>query len=389
MIVKKYFMILAAAAALVACSKNELLPTTNDSETEISYLVAPKTKTLSVTQKAFDTKWSFQSTAFYLKKTNGTLTPWAENQGSSSVYFENVPISYQTPVWRNADRKYYWPKDGSLTFFAWTVLSSAVDAAPVSGDKVAPTETQTTSTISEGVVTVTNTDGIKIAGYDVVDNLNKDILVADTKADMTANDKTPVYIIDGVPTLFRHKLSQVFFTAQTIKDEDAYDYTAATDKIKFEINSIKFIGIDRKNTFTQTNVAGAAGSWADAGAIEESQTYTSTVTEVKKDAATLIADGNQYYYLPQKFASQTAGGESKDYIEIKYTITYNVGEATQQVENFTKKLILNNSTSSSSIFAEWEMGKRYTINLRFSLDEILWDPAVENWDDKTNNVTIG
>lgn len=29
------------------------------------------------------------------------------------------------------------------------------------------------------------------------------------------------------------------------------------------------------------------------------------------------------------------------------------------------------------------MGKKYTIYLTFTLDEILWDPAVEDWDPVT------
>ena len=35
------------------------------------------------------------------------------------------------------------------------------------------------------------------------------------------------------------------------------------------------------------------------------------------------------------------------------------------------------------------MGHRYTFNLTFSLNEIHWDPAVENWiDDEASNITI-
>lgn len=41
------------------------------------------------------------------------------------------------------------------------------------------------------------------------------------------------------------------------------------------------------------------------------------------------------------------------------------------------------------VFPKWEMGHRYTFNLTFSLNEIHWDPAVENWiDDEAGKITI-
>ena len=40
------------------------------------------------------------------------------------------------------------------------------------------------------------------------------------------------------------------------------------------------------------------------------------------------------------------------------------------------------------MFDEWEMGKKYTINLTFTLDEILWDPAVEPWVDEYHTLGI-
>ncbi len=50
---KKYFFILAAAAALAACAKNEVTPVLSQENTEIAYNVAPKTKTLAANQENF------------------------------------------------------------------------------------------------------------------------------------------------------------------------------------------------------------------------------------------------------------------------------------------------------------------------------------------------
>ena len=390
---KKYLFILASSAALVACSKNELTPAASVADQEITYTVAPKVKALTTGQIEFDKKWTFKSTAFYLANRdadNATQT-WPTNAAASTVYINGVDISWNTDVWRNADKHYYWPKDGALTFFAWTSLKQNPDAAltaSISDSKAVPAEDLIVSNFSG--VEVTKDKGIVIKDYDVKadGNKNYDILVADTKINMTKNDNTPVYLTTGVPTLFKHKLSQVFFTVQTVESEDptkGHDYTTTEDNIKFEVTSITFKSIDTKNTFTQTNAEGAAGSWSTTASdiTESDQIYTNTKTEVTEDAAVLIAAGNYYYYLPQNFDAPASGAAAtKDYIEVKYDITYNVNDtATETVEHMTKNIVLN-----GSVFDKWEMGKRYTINLRFSLDEILWDPAVEDWGDETKTL---
>ena len=44
-----------------------------------------------------------------------------------------------------------------------------------------------------------------------------------------------------------------------------------------------------------------------------------------------------------------------------------------RVETVTKTIDLK------SIFGEWKAGKYYTLNITLGLDQILWDPAVEDW----------
>ena len=386
---KKSILFLAAAASLVACSKNEVTPVSSAEDVEISYNVAPKVKTMT----KFNTGWKFKSTAYYLKKASGVVTPWKDNESSSTTYIDGVEISYNNNVWRNAEKHYYWPKDGSLTFFAWTNVTESI-AADGTSTYTQPTETGNIKYLSG--VTVSNSEGVVAKDYDVVANKNVDFLVADIKADQTANAVSPDnYYTEGVPTLFKHKLSKVIFTAQTVKSgtSTAYDYKT-TDKIVFKIKSIKFIGIDQKNTYTQGVTVATDGTsvglWGTSPT-EGGQTYTEEETEVTSTLATLYdsANKNQYYYLPQTFDAQTKGSEAKDYFEVNYTITYNSGLATEKTEELTQKCILNNSESGKSIFPAWEMGKIYTINLKFSLNEILWDPAVQDWETVNRDVTVG
>ena len=386
---KKVIVFVAAAAALVACSKSEVTPALNSADTEISYLVAPKTKAAETTPTFLRT-WKFKSTAYYLESSKS----WANNHSNAVKYIDSVSVSWNSSesVWRNATKKYYWPKAGKLTFFAWTSLNlTQISAAMGTGtnEVVKPTETQATKYVSTSDL-FSLTDGVNISDYNVTTNKNVDFLVADIKADQTANNEgaaDPVYNTKGVPTLFRHKLSEVFFSLQT---KDAYDYESK-DGITFTVNSIKFIGIDQVGTYKQgVDATTCLGAWTntDGVATTNDQTYYSTTSGVKVTTTTtpLVASASdqQYYYLPQDFAAQTAGSETKDYFVVNYTIKY----ANGTTETIEQKCILNNSTTANTIFDKWEMGKRYTINLKFSLNEILWDPAVVEWEDANKEITV-
>jgi hypothetical protein len=384
---RKYLFFFAAAAALVACSKNEVIPAVNEAETEITYTVAPKVRS---TINDFDKNWNFESYAYYLANATGD---WAANHASATEYIKGITIEYDTNVWRNKDSKYYWPKAGKLTFFAYTNVTESI-AADASLSDGKGKSTYTFGTIIKP--TVTNTTGVKYEDYDVVANKNVDILVADMKADQTKNvntdysgtytdNRTDAGKFTGVPTLFRHKLSKVIFTAQT---KDGYDYETK-DGITFTINSITFKGIDKVNTYTQGVVADEMGEWGTASASADQIYYKGTTTGVKvtKDIAGLYADGNQYLYLPQKFTAETSGKTplTEDVFVVNYTIKYANGTE----ETIEQECVMNNSdTNVTSVFKEWEMAKVYYINLKFSLDEILWDPAVEDWTEQTNEVTI-
>lgn len=81
--------------------------------------------------------------------------------------------------------------------------------------------------------------------------------------------------------------------------------------------------------------------------------------------------------MPQDFKNVT---EAKNIatIEVKYTVTFKNGTS----ETYSKTL------NVKDIFNSWEMGKRYTFNLIFSLDEIKWAPGVGDWEDETKNIDI-
>lgn len=355
---KKVILILSAVAAIAACTKNEVIPVSSNENAEITFNVAPKTKADADKTQTFDTNNVFASWAFYLPSGK----TWSANVAESQPYIVNSTVSYlaNENVWKNSEKSYYWPKAGSLTFFAYSLNKTdlSLNNPGYPKNKV-------------DCYNAANCYGIS-ALLDLSENPNTDLLVADIAADKKANATT--YYYSGVPTLFKHKMSRVAFAVRK-----AADYS---DK-KFTLNYIKFHNLNFDGHYAQFSNEGQTDKTVCAEYIKPGDTrkdidYTTTVMEVTSSNDYVnVANEENYIYFPQLF--EGVEGESKvATIEINYTVTTTVtgGANTTTIdETLTKKL------NVKDFFASWDMGKRYTFNLTFSLDEIFWDPAVEDWTD--------
>ena len=185
-------------------------------------------------------------------------------------------------------------------------------------------------------------------------------MVADIAKDKNANETA--YSFNGVPTLFKHKLSKV-----VCKVQKAADYQG----VKFELNSIKFLKVSHYATYAQLPTEKITPSGTN-----DDQVYTSATQEITT-TLTPVTTEDVVIYIPQEFTDETSK------IEITYTITTTVeGSTTPVVQTVVREYPIKDK------FAEWEMGKRYIFNLTFSLDEILWAPAVEPWVDVTSGTTV-
>ena len=355
---KKYIFFFAAAAALAGCSKNEVTPDFSNENAEIAYNVAPKTKALSGTQKDFDHANVFTSYAYYLAPGK----TWDANFEESKPYIEASEISYVGELWKNAHKTYYWPKDGgSLTFFSYSLNKPNMDFSDGQSGM--------------GIAITKDTDGSFIGGvngsFDVQRLKNVDFLVADIAKDQTNNVTT--YAHSGVPTLFRHKLSQVQFTAKLQEHYDSKTFT---------VNDIQFLQLGHYASYSQF-----PEKWSELQSTAIDQQYAVNANQVSneksRDVITPIInnkagtkqDDGQYIYLPHVFGDN-------DYLQIDYTVTTLVGTK-EVVENCTEKIQVN------KIFKKWEIGKKYVFDITFSLNEIHWDPAVEDWTTETaGSITI-
>ncbi len=342
---KKFILIAAAASvALAACTKTEVK--VDDTSQEISWqtVINPASKALdATTQSAFPTTNVFKSWAYLY--TDGAEYP--DSPASTAVYINNETVKYNTSKW-TTETTHYWPKDdkSSLTFFAWTDLNGANDPAVT----------------SPNTVTCDAANGVKFNEFDITTDKNKDLLVADVAANKTANDKTPQYSTEGVPTMFKHILSQFKFNVKQAADYT--DYTLSLDEITFD-------KIGTKATYTQTGTT----PWATPGTTGAIQAYKATATS-GGDALSTGTDltSNEYtLLLPQTLADDNT-------VTIKYNIKH--GTVTENVtETRTIKELFSGVTAL-------EAGKSYTVNVTISLEEILWDPAVTNWEDVAGTLGI-
>lgn len=356
---KKLFYFAAAAVALAACAKNEVIPVNSGENQEITFNVAPKTKATT----AFDKHFKFKAWAYYLpgtvkwdKKDGDNTTDPITPATTPALYIDGAVISNTEPdgtdgVWKAA-KTYYWPKDGSLTFFAYSLNRDNLTLT--GGD----------SFFHCGV-----SSGINGA-IDLKANPNTDFLVAEIAKDRTGNVKT--HFTEGVPTLFRHKLSNIVFKVAA----GSYDRTS------FKLKSIQFIKIGYYGSYNQVPESFSHGLQSVPyspyySQSVEGQDITTTLTEVDNGSL------KNWIFVPQRFDDDT------EEIEVEYEIKTEVATDNVVTQTVKKTIKLNelfptkydNSDPKKVIGGGWEMGKRYTINLTFTLDEILWDPAVQEWED--------
>lgn len=352
---KHIFYIAAACVALASCVKNEVR--VNAPDKEITF----QTVSTKAGDAAFETNKHFFSYAYFLGKGKN----WDANHAEAEAYIDNALITYDTPAagkgyWAAKD-KYYWPKQGKLTFFAWT--DNTIHN---------PTSNPAPSVGTGATVTCAHDTGIKIEKYSVKDNPNKDILVAEIAKNKTANESVTGRDWDnGVPTVFRHALASVEFK---VNKKENYD------KVEFRVKKITLKNVYTKGTFTQGSPTESWG-WSAQTAPEslsvftgdKEVTKTADVTATNKGFDILKpATGDYSIVLPQTFDAASTSELTIDYdIITNYT-------GTKVTENVTETKKLNEIYKDN-----WDCKKKYVLGITLGLNEIYWDPSVEGWDNGT------
>lgn len=313
-------------------------------------------KTKADPNQAYDTKSTFGAFAF---QHTGSFADVNDESGFTK-YIDNVEIKYDadaTATSWHAEKMYYWPKNGSkLTFYAYS---------PFSISKVSEGQTSP--------VSCTGKDGIKITDWDVEKNQTVDIMVADAEKDKTENGANGGFT--GVPTVFRHKLTQI--AGFTVKTQEAYSGITITVK-KIEITGVKHKGTYVLQGTTEVWTADDATTtytWYDSSKEGSSkysiQNNTNSLSVVPN---ALSHSENCLYVLPQEFTEDAK-------LKITYSRNYPIGDQTAEIK-------LSDLKDKKDEVVKWDMNKKITYTIIFTLDEILWAPSVVDWSEDGGSANI-
>lgn len=371
---KVLFFVLAAGVALVACTKNEVKPVEVDQEITFQAVVdkaATKAGTFD-NGVTYPIDRPFGTFAFFYTSSDGYTKDAPKYIDNAKV--ENTSSATFGEAW-TTNPKYYWPKQGYLTFMSYSPydkLNSIVTCEAA------------TDALAE----------IKIPNWDVDANQDVDIMIADRVDNLTANGNNAGYT--GVRTVFRHKLAQIVkFSVQTKEDFgnlDANGDPQAGSKLFF-LQKIEIQNIVTNGTFSSgvkpSNEAGAIGIWTNAeNSVTKPYTwYNNTATtleqgkeyEFNKNTAVALSSGdiktNGYLLVrPQTFAEN----DNSKKIKITYVIRSYTSATAFSDETVVQWFNIHSATPS------WDINKKYSFTITVDLNQIYWAPSVENWEDGTS-----
>lgn len=358
---------LCFATLTLSCTKVEQSEPT---QAQICYNVVQYTQTKAA--GLYPTTEKFISTAFYLE--NGKT--WAANHSEAIAYIENATISFNGTLWRDKDHSYYWPRAGKLNFLSYS-----------------PAAIQPNTTIDKDT-------GITIKGWDVAANQNIDIMVADVQTEQTANQKVGTYT--GVPTIFRHKLSQIVgFEFNTFEDY-AHGHDGSTsnpyknEDFVFIVKEISIGNLIQKGSYYSSFDVGTAaakiGAWIPDGSAD-----ASSYTWYKNDEGTKIIysttsmtsiDGKALMILPQTFANPgEADPSTVPHLKLVYTQrSYNASSYSDTEKTTYVSLYDLFQSSANKINLNRQIKVRITFNRQANL--ITWAPDQDDWSDSEFSVFI-
>ena len=398
---KVLFFALAAGVALAACTKNEVRPVEVDQEITFQ----------AVVDKAATKAGTFDNSATYpTDRPFGTvayLEP-ANEGGTAGVHIPLSEVKYSNYYWSTADA-YYWPVQGSLSFMSYSPYKYQ----------------ESGSTDQVGVAAEYNK--LTISTYNVAAHQETDLMVADIKKGQKANTTQDGGTWQkGVPTIFRHKLSQVvaikFQTVKTENPSEVKDYANGHDGTEntqekmydsgdqqYFINEVSF-----KNTYFEGSYVydgtgkAATESWKKGSTSVESTGWYKEATansDGKFSGGTFNTTNNQngglnyLLVLPQSF-EDPASAQTAPSLYIKYTVrTYykndvlanTAGSYTDEVIETTVPLYNIHAVKGENntiLHSKWDMNKKITYTISLTKQRIYWDPKVEDWTPESPSVSI-
>lgn len=389
---KKVFtaaILAVTTCAFIGCTKNEVRSISDNPQAVRFLPLNGKHSTKAMIDgTTYPTGTPFGTLAYYLPSGK-----WNANMKDATLY---IPISKVVNksqptggnAWEVEGKTYYWPKSGSLTFFAYSPYSYA------EGGDLA-------------VERLDGNDGIQIVNYDVDAHQATDFMVADIAKDRIAYESNGGYT--GVPIVFRHKLSQIvginFQTVATNSESklvEQHDYANGHSEtagnleagdVVFKLKKVEVRNLYTKGDYgyTGTNANHVAEHWMNQA---NKKDYTwfdkendpvafagNTTFDLKYN--TQKTSNNDYLLvLPQPLITPgtTTTKKTDPLIHIEYQVLTYSDATNHSTEDVSEDVYLYDIHNSATAI---DMNKKITYNFKINLEDrkIYWAPSVENWDD--------
>lgn len=378
--------------AFIGCTKNEVRSISDNPQAVRFLPLNGKHSTkVMVDGTTYPADLPFGTLAYYLPSEKN----WNDHIAEATLYIpiskvENKTHAASGSAWEVEGKTYYWPKSGSLTFFAYS-----------------PFAYQETSGGNLAIASLTGNDGIQIVDYDVDAHQDTDFMVADIAKDKKANENQPgSSLYNGVPIVFRHKLSQIVgINFQTVITNGnalvEHDYSNGhsangpleAGDIVFKLKKVEVKNLYTKGTYGYTNTKAdpVAEHW---NPLSNKKPYTwfDKTPEAFAGNKTFnltykTQDDTRNAYLlvlpqPLKTSAPTITDPAAEdpLIHIEYQVLTYSDATNHSTENVSEDVYLYNIHNSASAI---EMNKKITYNFKINLEnrKIYWAPSVENWED--------
>lgn len=346
---KKFFLFAAmAGVALTGCVKTESEVAVKSDSNRIVFdnpVVSSVTRAL-IDGTEYPTDVPFSVYAQYKNA----------NTGENLLYMDNVTTKYSatspSPTGKSSwvpVGNYYWPKEGTLSFAAYSPTAA--------------------STVFNSVAW-TDDSGFTFDDFNAATNQTNsyDLMYSNYVADQKQTNEQDYTQYYGIQLTFKHALSALVFRAQA-----ADNYTGA----EIKVTKIEVLEAYNQGDLTTNNASNSAG-WSDF-----QDPTTMEVQNLASAALTTdyVQQGDVLLMVPQAF-------DHNDGVKVKITYTIDTDSDATMTQTHTVTLSTLTENGTTTAHADWKMGKRYTYDITIGLDRIYFAPQVTDWEDITVTGTI-
>lgn len=341
---KFFFAAIAAGIALTACVTNEEEVSVG-TDAKISFeapLVQSATRVTGEIGTLYDTNESFVVNAKFYQS---TFTSWA----TGANYMTNETVTYDDGLkaWVSA-LDYYWPKQGSLTFMAYS---------PADHTTWKPQITGTPEELKVDAVTISNG--------------NRDMLYSELMKNKTGADTPGANLYNGVDILFHHALSSIKFKVCLS--------TGLGDNTTITLKAIQLQHVHQNGNFSWNLEEGVLPTWTNTNTNKEYViTPVTGANQVLTETPAFVENAQPCIMMPQTLAH---GGTDGNVIAvISYLITNKDAAGNKLSEILqTRTVDLSTLDYGTEQGVEWLPGKRYIYTVNAGLNRITFAPVVEDW----------